>query len=287
MLENCQENRSENKQANTVRVPLIEPIRAMIHRDVGDKAEAVIDTVEGIVSTSTSENVYDELVEALVPIIDQRAKMLAGKILVYKRKPCREGSSCRNRSCIFLHEGERRGKSYRTDEENDSRDGMYKRVKMDDPANNPEVIFNKVNEGRHDAESLKEYAARFGNVVGFRRLNAEKYLVVFDSADSANKLVRSSDFVLGDPAIKKFFNVMENLIRVELRKLFEEQDNLMGRMFTNYSVALLNQLKAVNQRIRTLVTRDRTRNPAGGNVQREEPKKEEFDQEQSLFFNCF
>jgi hypothetical protein len=279
MLENRQEGRPESKQSSQVRVPLIEPIRAMIQRDVGDKAETVIDTIEGIVSTSTSENVYDELVDALTPIVENKAKLVAGKLLVYKRKLCREGKSCRNRHCIFLHDGEKRGRMHRTDEENDI---AYKRRKQEEPVDNPEVVFNKVNEERHDAESLKEYAAGFGNITGFRRLNAEKYLVVFDSADSANKLVKSTDFVLGDPNIKKFFNVVENLVKVELRKLFDEQDSLMGKMFTSYSVALLNQLKAVNQRIRMLVIRDRTTKAPSGSMQ-----KEEYSQEQSLYYNCF
>lgn len=269
------ESKRKVQQKQTVRTPLLEPIRAMIERDTGDKAEAVIDIIEGVVPTVQSDNVYNDLVEALMPVIDQKAKTLVGKILAYKKKMCRTGDSCRVKGCIYLHERERRNDASHV--ENDS----PKRRRLSDSVGNSEVIFNKVNETVHGIEELRDYASKFGNILSLRRLNAEKYLVVFDMSEAADRLVRSTEAVLGDEGIKKFYNLMDNLSKTELKKLFEEQEIIVEKMYTEFSLNLLNQLKNVNFRIKNLVVKEKVREYI-----RTEGKMD-FNQEQSLYYNCF
>lgn len=257
-----------SKQLCTVRIPLAKPLRDMIDKEAGAKAETVIDILEGVVPTLSPENMYGELVDALAPVIDQKAKSVVGKVMAYKRKPCRDGSSCRARGCIFLHDRDRR--------EDGEEAGKRRRVSEEE---NNEVIFNKVDESRHSPEDLKAYAARFGRVVNFKRLNAEKYLVVFETVEPASELMRCSEPVLGDGGIKKFYNVIDNLVRVELKKLFEEQESVTNRMSTEFSAALLGHLRAIHARIRSLVLRERPRDGVDN--------KRGFDQENSLYYNCF
>lgn len=286
MSDSQNERKQRPKQTSSIRIPLIEPIRTMIHRECGEKSEVVVDILEGVVPTLSPDNMYGELVSALTPVVDQKAKGLVGRILAYKKKPCRSGDSCRNRNCIFLHDRDRRNVSRHAarHEECEGHDASSrdpsKRRKTGECGGNSEVIFNKVDESRHSPDDLRDYAGRFGNVVNLRRLNAEKYLVVFETHECADRLVKSQEPVLGDEGIKKFYNVMENLVKVEFRKLFEEQEAIVEKMSTDLSLNLLDQLKNVNFKIKSLVMRDRKEAASTGD-------RRDFDQEQSLYCNSF
>ncbi|KAG5858685.1 hypothetical protein KMI_12g18480 [Encephalitozoon hellem] len=283
------EKKSQCKQLCPIKIPLIGPLRDMIAREVGDKASTVIDILEGLVPTVSPENMYSELVEALTPVLDQKAKGLVGKVMAYKRKTCRDGDECRAKNCIFLHGRDKRngectsgGSGMKGKEEGaDASDTTSKRRKMAEPNENNEVVFNKVNESRHNPEDLKAYAARFGKITNFKRLNPEKYLVVFEDPESASELVKSSEPVLEDPGIKKFYNVIDNLVKVELKKLFEEQETIIDKMSTEFSAALLGHLRNINIRIKSLVMKDRSKDNGGVD------NKRGFDQENSLYYNCF
>lgn len=289
MAETDSEKKGQCKQLCPIKIPLMGPLRDMIAREVGDKASTVIDIIEGIVPTVSPENMYSELVEALIPVIDQRAKGLVGKAMAYKRKTCRDGDECRTKNCIFLHGWDRRsgegpsGSSGLKGKEEgvDIGETGPKRRKTAEPNENNEVVFNKVNESRHNPEDLKTYAARFGRITNFKRLNPEKYLVTFEDPESANELVKSPELVLEDPGIKKFYNVIDNLVKVELKKLFEEQETIIDRMSTDFSAALLGHLRNINIRIRALVLKDKSKDVSGVD------SKRGFDQENSLYYNCF
>ncbi|KMV65020.1 hypothetical protein M970_110610 [Encephalitozoon cuniculi EcunIII-L] len=282
------ERKSQCKQPCPVKIPLVGPLRDMIGKEVGDKASTVIDILEGIIPTVPSEDMYGELVEALTPVIEHKAKGVVGKVMAYKRKPCRDGGECRAKGCIFLHDRDRRsgegspgrlGQKGR--EEGDAGDATGKRRRANEANENSEVVFNKVNESRHNPEDLKAYAARFGRIVNFKRLNPEKYLVVFEDPSAACELVKSPEAVLEDPGIKKFYNVIDNLVKVELKKLFEEQEAVVDKMSTEFSAALLGHLRNINIRIRSLVLKDKSKD--GGGVD----GKKGFNQENSLYYNCF
>lgn len=245
---------------HVIAVPIADPVRRIIARDAGDKADVVVDIVEGMVPALTADNIYSELVAALTPVIDQRARSLVGRMLAYKRKPCRAGDACRARDCIYLHGQEQDGAKRRRGEENCG------------------VVFNKVNESHHSPGDLHAYAMQFGDVASFKRLNAEKYLAVFASSEAADRLVRSAEPVLGDAGIKKFYNAVENLARADLKGLFDEQSAVVEKMEPSTDPGLLDQLRAVNARIRAHVTRD-WREGSGD--------RDGSIQEQSLYYNCF
>ncbi|ADM12549.1 uncharacterized protein Eint_110490 [Encephalitozoon intestinalis ATCC 50506] len=288
MIDANNEKKSQSKQLCPIKIPLAGPLKDMIGREVGDKASTVIDILEGVVPTVSPEDMYSELVEALSPVVDQKAKGLVGKVMAYKRKTCRDGDECKAKNCIFLHSWDRKSGegsvqtgSKGREEGIDSGEVTGKRRRTNESNENNEVVFNKVNESRHNPENLKAYAARFGKVVNFKRLNPEKYLVVFEDPESASELVKSSEPVLEDFGIKKFYNVIDNLVKVELKKLFEEQETVIDKMSTEFSAALLGHLRNINIRIRNLVLKEKLKDGTGTD------NKRGFDQENSLYYNCF
>lgn len=234
------------ERKDILRAPLSEGHKSVIYTAVEDKnvAEDVINIIEHTIRSSESDNKFDIIVEALNPLIQNKAKLIVGKLYIYKRRPCKFNNKCKEENCIFVHDKDKNLKKRKVDE------SIIKRVKTFDSSRTKEVIFNRVDINKYNENDIREYANKFGNVVNLKKLNDSKWVIVFEDEESAKKLVDSRDLVLGDSNIKKYYNIIENLKRFELVNLIEKQEGLINQL-NNDSVT--NELKRNLYKIKTLI----------------------------------
>ncbi|KAH9410590.1 hypothetical protein HK407_12g17210 [Ordospora pajunii] len=277
------DRRNLRRQPCIVPMPLPTELKEMIQDEVGEKAGVVIDVLEGVSSTLSYENASSELLDILAPVVDEKAKMLVERIIGYIRGDCKDETMLMSKKRASLHDegtsaqaGSNIHRSQRRNSESDGKEGT-KRRKASECI---EVIVSKINEGRHSVDDLKAYATRYGKVIGCRKMASDRYIVVFESLNSADEFVRSPEPVLNDVSIKKFYHIVDANTKSDLRKLFEEQENIIKRMSGEFHTTLLNRLKKVNLQIRSLVMNDRPKEVVVDH-------KKGFDQENSLYYNCF
>ncbi|KAM0671724.1 hypothetical protein CWI42_120500 [Ordospora colligata] len=277
------DRRGLRRQPRVIPMPLPAELREIIHDEAGDKASVVIDVLEGVSSTLSYENASSELLDILAPVVDGKAKMLVERIMEYSREECKGGKTYMAKNSSLLHDesvsaqtSSDMHRNQRRNAESDSKEGSKRRKAPE----GVEVIVSKMNEGRHSVEDLKAYAARYGKVLGCRKIASDRFVVVFELLNSADEFVRSPEPVLNDISIKKFYHLVDANTKSDLRKLFEEQENIMKRMPGEFHTTLLNRLKKVNIQIRSLVMNDRPKEVVVDH-------KKGFDQENSLYYNCF
>lgn len=215
-------------------------------------AEDVINIIEHTVRSSDNENKFDIIVEALSPLIQNKTKLVVGKLYIYKRRPCKFNNMCIDNNCIFVH-----------DKDNLS-DNLLKKRKIEDaprkfvPQNSSksnEVVFNRVDSSKHTEEDIKKYASEFGSISHVKKLNDSKWVIIFDSDDSAKDLVESRVPVLGDENIKKYFNLVENLKKFELVNLIEKTEGLINKLDRN---VISEEIRRNICKIKNLVKEDNT-----------------------------
>lgn len=122
---------------------------------------------------------------------------------------------------------------------------------------NPEVVFNRVDETRFNIEDIRAWAARFGSVNSLRRLNRGKYLVIFETPEDAQKVIENTEEVLGDINIKKFYNVINNMGNNfnnynnynNLNNNFNGMQNNLNGNFNSFDIKRADYKNSFNKRI--------------------------------------
>lgn len=103
-----------------------------------------------------------------------------------------------------------------------------------------EVILNKVNDKKYSPNEIKQFCAKFGKIDTFKKLNKEKWIVIFTDHESAANLVKTTEFICGDNEIKKYFNVFapefvktiqtDNFLKTDLHSLLLQQQDLLDKI---------------------------------------------------------
>lgn len=262
------------ERKDILRAPLSDGHKSIIYAAIEDKnvAEDVINIIEHTVRSSESDNKFDLIVDALNPLIQSKAKLIVGKLYIYKRRPCKFNNRCKDDNCIFVHDKDKNLQKRKMD------DFTIKRTKTFENSKTKEVIFNKVDLNKHTEKDIKEYASKFGNVVHIKKLNDCKWVIVFEDDESAQSLVDSRDPVLDDINIKKYFNIIENLKRFELVNLLEKQESLINQL---QSDSVTSELKRNIFKIKSLVKDEAFFNKESKN------NYTNNNNTQSLYFNSF
>jgi hypothetical protein len=207
---------------------------------------------------------------------------------MFRKRLCREGTNCNKPFCLFAHtESELVGQpqNKRTIVNDYS---VHKKFKID----NNEVVLNRVDESAHSIEDLKDYSSKYGRVLNLRRLNRGKFLVIFDNPDSARRLLETTENILGDSEITKFFNVnvpLDQNKRVDLPQLFQDQKELLDKLSISLDYETLEQLKNVTFKIRhhVLATERKSSDVEVSNLPEKEKDNDSSDVENSLYYNMF
>lgn len=264
---------------NKLTMPLAPELLEYIKHEYPEFGPIIISTVEYTVKES--KNHYLDVMRALEPLLKDGTKAFVDKLFMFRKKMCRDGSSCTKPYCLFAHDeedllGSKKGAYGDT--------GLIKKFKID----NSEVIINKVDESKFTGDDIKEYSQKYGNVICVRRLNKGKYLVIFEDPDCARKLVECTDFVLNDCEIKKFFNInvpLDQNKKVDLNQLFRDQKELLDRLTVSYDLEALAELKMVTFKIRhNILSSEKKDNPSSNQKNAEEP---DIDVKSSLYYNMF
>ncbi|KAM0674193.1 hypothetical protein GVAV_002267 [Gurleya vavrai] len=287
-------NSSEEEENKTnFTFPLPEGLKHMIFRELHkftniDHKE-VMQTIEKVVEISEGNNLYNNLNTALTETLGEQVKPFVSRILMYKKKACRDGSNCkRKENCIFSHKNdnkesensddwqitknnnknnyEQENKNYFKDNfernkrifNNDLDDNAKRRNLMNDENDNftyTEVIFNRVPIELCDVENIRYYAGLFGNVREVKNLKDGKYLIKYASHEDAKKMVNSQEFVMGNENIKKFFNKFaRRTTEDDLFDLLEKQDEIIRNMIrSSENKEHMGKLSWITNRIKSVV----------------------------------
>ena len=222
---------------NKLIMPLPPALLVYIKHEYPELCPVIISTVEHTVKES--KNHYLDVMRALEPLLKEGTKAFVDKLFMFRKKMCRDASNCSKQFCLFAHEEDELVGSKRNTYTDSA---PNKKFKID----NSEVIVNKVDESKFTSEDIREYSQKFGSVVGIRRLNKGKYLVIFEEPDCARKLVECTDFVLNEPEIKKFFNFnvpLDQNKKVDLNQLFQDQKNILDRLSISFDAEAFTELK--------------------------------------------
>lgn len=257
-------------------LPLDPLLIKYINHEYSELAQVIMQTLEETVKDSS--NHYHDLIRSLEPFLRDRTKGFVDKLFMFRRKLCRESRRCKNEFCLFAHSETdvavpKRGQD----------PGTNKRPKID----NSEVVLNKVDEAKFCLDDLRSYSSKFGSVMAARRLNKGKYLIVFRTHKEAIAMVESLENPLGDPEIKKFFNVIaqnndmepeeikkkavEN--KAEIAQLLKEQKELLDDLSLSFDKITFISLKNVTNKIRSYLIDDY--------------ENQETSVESSLFYSMF
>lgn len=274
----------EEQQRNKLNIPLPSQLLTYIKHEYPDIGPIIISTVE--LTVKESKNHYMDVMRALEPLLKENTKQLVDKLFMFRKRLCREGLNCNKPFCLFAHsESELVGQSKRPGSIDYS---VNKKFKID----NNEVVLNRVDESLHSIDELRDFSVKFGRVINIRRLNKGKFLVIFDNPDSARRLVETTENILDDPEIKKFFNVnvpLDQNKKVDLPQLFQDQKDLLDKLSISFDYDILEQLKNVTFKIRhhVLASDRRTSEVEVNNAPQKEDENESSDVENSLYYNMF
>lgn len=223
-----------DERKDILRVPLIDGQKDIIYNEIDDKgvADDVINIIEYTISSSDDSNKFNIIVEALSPLIQDKAKLIVSKLYLYKRRPCKFNNSCKDQKCIFVHDKDKINKNQ--DFKRKVEPEEVKRPRNDTQSHrSQEVILNRVDSMRHSESDLIKYISQFGEIESFKKLNDIKWLFVFKDPECARDLVSSRDVILDDSNIKKYYNVMENMKKFELNNLLDKQEEIINRLSQN------------------------------------------------------
>lgn len=204
-----------------VETPLSDGLRGMIGDELArcNVDGGLIGDIEGVCDVCVGTELYNRLIELLQPHLHDDTKRVVGRILLFKKKMCKNGNGCENiEKCIFVH----------------------------NIAN--DVILNRITEDIGE-EQIRKYAEEYGTVSLIRPINAGKYLVRYECISSAIKCIKDGRPVLGSDKIKKFFNRR----KVSSTALFREQDVLLMRLFNDGHKKLALQLKNTQNKIKEYI----------------------------------
>lgn len=274
---------SEEQSKSKLAYPLPKPLVEYIKQEEPKLGLILISAIEFTIKESN--NHYIDVLKSVEPLLKENAKNFVSKLFIFKKRPCRAGNACTQPNCIFTHDDmaeDSRQKHVHFDFSN------VKKSKID----NNEVVFNKIDESRFTLEDIREYANKYGVVNSLRRLNRGKYLIIFDTTESAQKLVDCAEMVLGDSMIKKFYNVnvMPDQYKkpVDISALLHEQRDILNRLSIFYDKELFEDLKEVTNKIRNHILFKDNRPDNNKFVKRERaPMKQESNTESSLYYNMF
>lgn len=265
--------KTEEKK-DILKAPLLDGQKHIVYSMIEDKnvAEDVINIIEHTIRSSDNDNKFDIIVEALSPLIQNKAKLVVGKLYIYKRRPCRFNNNCKDENCIFTHEKDNMmNNSYKKRKLEE----IPKRSNFQNSSKSNEVVFNKVDSSKYTEDDIKKYASEFGSVSYVKKLNESKWVIVFDSEESAKNIVESRIPVLGDENIKKYFNLVENLKKFELVSLIEKTEVLINKLEKN---VISEEIRRNVSKIKNLVKEESTAT--------KENNKTKINV-QSLYFNSF
>ncbi|KAG0442532.1 hypothetical protein DMUE_0204 [Dictyocoela muelleri] len=230
--------------------------------NVTDK-ESVIDEIEeAILNSNTPKELYDNLCLRMNNYFGQNSKKFVAKLLIYKRKFCRNGSICgRKSTCVFIHPDER------TEKDSKSERGL---VDLDNPAKrqknsqNDEIIINKVPEYHSQVKIIQEYCERFGDVKHIRQLKPGKFLVKFVDPRCASDLIYSNEIIFNDVGITKFFNLYKNENKnqefdVVLLNLLSENDALIDKLYQKGEVQIASRMRGIMTELRDVILKSEVR----------------------------
>lgn len=218
-----------------LRNPLPEGYKILISRECDNFTVDSHEVLNIIVSAVSSNDVYSKIIASLTPILKENTVKFVNKIMMYKKKPCREGKNCkRGMLCIFSHEFMKRHAPPSSNNIDDN-----------------EVIFNRVPSNLCDVEVIKQYAGQYGIVTDVKSLKEDKYLIKFSTHSEARSLMNSKEPVLGDYNIKKFINRART---EDIDDLFDQHDDVIRKLNeTNADKALLKRLSWIIGKVRGLV----------------------------------
>lgn len=253
---------SGKKTHSTLTLPLPNRLVQLINDNTRDKkkTDEIIAKIEEKSRIIRQEFLYNAVCEVIGEYISDNPRKIAGLLFMYKKRKCLSGDKCLNpETCLFLHDFEQlEGQEMESD-------GNYqeKRRKQTILSQNKEIIFNKVPLELHDEALISAFASDFGPVESIRKLNEGKYLIKFNDYKSAQKIMMSTDPVMGNGAITKFYNSMQQNNNTNsntskapdtLEGLFSEQTILIDQIGKVCSAKdLIYNLKQVNLRLRTLI----------------------------------
>lgn len=262
-------HKTEDKK-DILRAPLIDGQKSIIYREIEDSgvADDVINIIEYTISSSDEVNKFNIIVEALSPLIQDKAKLIVSKLYLYKRRPCKFNNECKDKKCIFTHDKDKILKTPDNKRKTDSE--STKRPKTEsESTQNREVIVNRVDSSKFGEDDVLGYLSTFGEIESIKKLNDIKWLITFKEISEAKNFVSSRDPILGDNSIKKYFNSMENMKKYELNSLFDKQEEILKQITSN-DIPELEELKRIILRIKTLVKETEqnggTQEPRGSTV---------------------
>lgn len=217
-----------------LRDPLPEGLKVLISREC-DKINLDPSSIFPLItSSSPSSDVYASLTNSLTPFFKENTPKFITKLLMYKKKACRDGKACkRGNLCIFSHNT----------------------LKRNSPSNagidDTEVIFNRVPIDLCDIQTVKNYAGQYGIICDVKALKDDKFLIKYSTYEEARSLVNSKEPVMGDYAIKKFFNKART---EDLNDLFDQHDDVLKKLSdSNADRGLVRRLGWIIGRIRSMV----------------------------------
>ncbi|ELQ74108.1 hypothetical protein THOM_2971 [Trachipleistophora hominis] len=207
-----------------IETPISTDLKNFIMEETGKHYEKVLPVIERLCTDHVGTDLYERLNNELLPFLGEDTKKFVGRLLFYKKRSCRDGNRCQNlKNCIFIHDV------------------------------SDEVIFNRVPSAFSDPHVLEKYAKEYGNVFSIKMLNQQKFLVKYDSVQSALQCINDQAPVLGNKEIKKFFNRR----RVDVKDLFREHDELLIALFAKGEKKFAMRLKNVSNRIKEALENSR------------------------------
>lgn len=203
-----------------IETPISENLQNFIKQEVSEKYDEVFPIIEELCESLVGTELYEKLNERLLPILNDETKKFVGKVLFYRKRPCKKGNNCENMgNCIFIHD-------------------------ISD-----EVIFNRVPPHIADSRELEKYAQHFGKIKFIKRLNPQKFLFIYETTQGALECIRDKSPVLDDETIKKFFNKKRN----DIKDLFKEQDDLFLILFNKGEKKMAIKLKNIQNRMKEAI----------------------------------
>lgn len=285
---------SENQEKVTKRhgviIPLQDGLKKILRNDLTECAnvEEILALIEQTLLDSTDDEAYANLTEALTSNIGPQAKYIVSKIFIYKKKPCRDGSQCAREDCIFRHDARKKMPEEIPTKRRENFDSVTKKYKSEENMSNTGVICNRVNESVYEITQLKDFASNYGNVINIKRLNPGKYLVTYEKPEEARNLVYTTEYVLGDPEIKKYYNIMEwGQTQKGINAILQEQEDLMDKLTVYYDQALVASIKNVNQKIKSYILSSNCDSKESSNEKKDNASEKKFSLGRSYYFNSF
>lgn len=239
------------EKKDILRAPLQSGQCEIIYDNIDDRgmAEDVINIIEHTITSSDELNKFNLIVEALSPLIQDKAKLIVSKLYLYKRRPCKFGNTCKEPKCIFIHDKDKIKTS--DNKRRIETEGSKRYKKEADVLNNREVIINRVDALKHTESDVVNYISQYGEIESYKKLNDMKWLILFRDSEAGKDFVNSRDAVIGDSSIKKYFNIVENMKKYELNSLIDKQEEILNK--SELSNSDLEEMRRLLVRMKTLV----------------------------------